>query len=348
MGYPVETVSPYGTNAATPNPAYSGVFIPQIWSGKLVEKFYKATVLAAIANTDYEGEIKNQGDTVKIRQRPTILIYDYKSDQDLNVDRPSVATAPDLVINHGKYFNLALDDVMELQADIDMMSIWSEDAAEQMKITIDTEVLKDLRAAGTVGANIDASNAQGSGNDGASAGQVSGNIRLGKTTAPVFINTNSVSTGVGDLVTTTRSVLNWIIDMGQCLDENNIPETGRWLVIPANVAAMIKKSDLKDASLSGDNVSILRNGRLGMIDRFTIYMSNCLPQGTGGGLAAGEILCPFGIAAGLTFASQFTKMETMRSERTFANLLRGLQVYGFQVVNKFAIGRSVIKVGNLQ
>jgi hypothetical protein len=55
-------------------------FIPEIWSGKLVEKFYASTVLAAISNTDYEGEIKNQGDRVKIRTKPTVTIRDYRAD----------------------------------------------------------------------------------------------------------------------------------------------------------------------------------------------------------------------------------------------------------------------------
>ena len=70
--YPVSATPWVGQN---PNPAYSGIFIPQIWSGKLVEKFYAATVLAAISNTDYEGEIKNFGDTVNIRTRPTIVDF---------------------------------------------------------------------------------------------------------------------------------------------------------------------------------------------------------------------------------------------------------------------------------
>jgi hypothetical protein len=46
--------TPYG-GGTNPNPAYSGTFIPEIWSGKLIEKFYNSTVLAAISNTDYEG-----------------------------------------------------------------------------------------------------------------------------------------------------------------------------------------------------------------------------------------------------------------------------------------------------
>src|SRR5438270_4200668 len=80
-------------------------FIPEIWSGKLVEKFYASTVLAAISNTDYEGEIKNKGDRVKIRTKPTISIHDYKSDGLLGLDRPTGGTV-ELYIGNGKYFSL--------------------------------------------------------------------------------------------------------------------------------------------------------------------------------------------------------------------------------------------------
>ena len=71
------------------------------------------------------------------------------------------------------------------------------------------------------------------------------------------------------------------------LDEQNIPEQGRWIVMPAWAAALIKASELRQAYLSGDQTSILRNGRLGMIDRFTLYVSNLLPKGRGQHGAAG-------------------------------------------------------------
>jgi hypothetical protein len=82
-----------------------------------------------------------------------------------------------------------------------------------------------------------------------------------------------------------------------------------------------------------------------MIDRFTLYMSNLLPAGVSGGLAAGEQAVFFGTNAALTFAAQFTKMETLRSEQSFSNLVRGLQVYGYKVVNGVAIGRGIISKG---
>src|SRR5215831_531267 len=98
----------YPSTSSTPSPAYSGTFIPEIWSGKLIEKFYASTVLAAISNTDYEGEIKNKGDKVHIRTKPTITIKDYKADGLLNLQRPQ-GNRIDLSIDRGKYFNTILD-----------------------------------------------------------------------------------------------------------------------------------------------------------------------------------------------------------------------------------------------
>jgi hypothetical protein len=326
MSYPIGTAY----SGSNPSPAYAGIFIPTLWSGKLIEKFYAATVLAAIANTDYEGEIRNQGDTVKIRQRPTISIAPYEANMALAIQRPS-SNLVELAIDKGNYFNLALDDVMDVQSDIDLLSVWAEDAAEQMKIAIDTEVLDYLSTETFL-----------TGMFGNAAGVISGNIRLGLPGNPLYVAKAAQGTGAGNDASNDQSITDAIVNFGQVLDENNIPETGRWLVIPAWMAGMIKKSDLKDASLAGDASSILRNGRLGMIDRFTIYLSNLLPKADG---YSSQTYVYFGTNAALTFAAQFTKMETLRSEQTFSNLVRGLQVYGRKLVNTAAIGRAVVAAG---
>ena len=102
------------------------------------------------------------------------------------------------------------------------------------------------------------------------------------------------------------------------------------------MAGLIKRSDLKDASITGDSVSPLRNGRLGMIDRFTVYMShNIKKTGANFDVIAGHKM-------GFTFASQMTEMETIRSETTFGNIVRGLQVYGYKVVKPEAICQAVV------
>jgi hypothetical protein len=136
--------------------------------------------------------------------------------------------------------------------------------------------------------------------------------------------------------------LDVLLRLGQTLDEQNIPEEGRWVVMPVWAIAMLKFSDLRQEYLTGDNMSPLRNGKVGMVDRFTIYGSNLLPAGVAGGLAAGEYVFYAGHAHGLTFASQISKVETLRSELTFGTILRGLQVYGYQVVDGKALAQAIV------
>jgi hypothetical protein len=242
----------FPVSAGRPN--YSGNFIPEIWSGKLIENFYDATVLAAISNTNYEGEIRNMGDTVNIRTTPEITIKTYVKGQTLQVENPDKPKLQ-LVIDKGEYFACVEDDVDKVQSDINLMDTWSKDASERMKIKIDQRVLTDILP------DISALN------KGANAGRITGNINLGTTGAPVAIS--------------KTTVLDYIVDIGTVLDEANAPEGDRFIIIPAKMAGLIKKSDLRDASLSGDTTSILRNGRLGMIDRFTIYMSHNLSVASG-------------------------------------------------------------------
>src|SRR5262245_35349198 len=206
MAYPLAgagTTPPiYPTGSTQPSPAYSGTFIPEIWSGQLIETFYASTVLAAISNTDYEGEIRNQGDKVHIRTKPTIQIRDYLVGGNLSVDRPA-SNVVDLLIDKGKYFNEILDDVMEVQSDINLMGIWSDDAAQQMKIVIDRDVLLGIMGEANAA------------NRGATAGAISGNINLGVTGTPVPIVANQASPVVAGQVT----VLALILRLGLALDE---------------------------------------------------------------------------------------------------------------------------------
>jgi N4-gp56 family major capsid protein len=303
--------------------SYSGAsgFIPEVWSGKLQVKFYKSTVLGEITNNDWEGEIKGQGDKVHIRTIPTINISNYTKGMNLTSQVPT-STPLELNIDKGKYFQVVLDDVDEVQADVKLMDIFTNDASQQMKIAIDGDVL------GSVYADAAAAN------KGATAGAISGDINLGATGAPRAI--------------TKANVLDLILDMGQCLDEQNVPEDGRWMVIPAWMAAMIKNSDLKQAYLTGDSVTPLRNGKIGMIDRFTVYISNNLSKvtdlgsdaaagGTGGAADKSAWNIMAGTRDAISFASQITNVESLRAQTTFGNIMRGLNVYGFKTTKPEAL-----------
>lgn len=295
------------------HPNYSGTFIPEIWSTKMIEKYYDGTVLSQISNTDYEGEISNMGDKVIIRTVPTLEINDYTMGQTLVNQRPESPTI-EMLIDKGFYWSAVLDDVAKKQADIDQMNIWAVDASEQMKIKLDRRVMA------TIPPDIDALN------KGAAAGRLSQNINLGVTGTPLQL--------------TTANVIATILNLGQVLDEANVPETGRWILMPYWATNLLKQSDIKDASLAGDGTSVLRNGRVGMIDRFMVYNSNLLPSYVDGAETTFSIIA--GTTAGLTFATQLTNTESLRAESTFGEIMRGLMVYGHKVVKPEALATAYV------
>jgi hypothetical protein len=282
-------------------------YIPVLYSGKLLVKYYDSTVLSVVTNTDYEGEIRKHGDTIHIRTKPDITIRDYRKGQVLSNEQPeSVATQLD--IDKGKYWSFVTEDLDKVQTDIKtFVNDWTDDAAQQLKITVDTTVLGDIYT------DSHASN------QGDAAGVASGDIDLGV---------------AGDPFTLSKAlILDKIVDCGTVLDEQNVPETNRFIIMPPWATAMIKKSDLKDASLAGDGTSIMRNGLVGMIDRFTIYNSNLLA-----GTAAAGTQMLFGHDHATTFAAQLTENKVLDNPNGFGMLHRGLMVFGYKVVKPEALG----------
>ncbi|NPU91397.1 MAG: hypothetical protein HPY82_05730 [Gammaproteobacteria bacterium] len=288
-------------------------YIPEIFSGKLVRRFYDTTVFAEIANTDYEGEIKSKGDVVHIRTRPDIVIDDYEVGAGLGTAQTPTSASVALHIDRAKRFNIGLTDLDALQSDVKLMDEWADAASETMRVAIDNIVLANIYA--------DAA----SFNAGATAGRISGDIDLGTASVPLELAKDNI--------------LDVIVDYGVCLDEANCPEQGRFIVLPAWACGLIKKSDLKDASLAGDGTSIMRNGRVGMVDRFTLFMSNNVAKtGSNFHVIAGH-------KEGITFASQMTKSRIIPDQGDFRDLLQGLNVFGFETINPALLLHSVVKKG---
>jgi hypothetical protein len=333
--FPIASGPDYSSTGTTANAR----FIPEVWSGKLQVKFYKSTVLSEITNNDWEGEIKGHGDKVVIRQIPTITVLDYKKGANLGTPEQPDTGSLELLINQGKFFNVILDDVNAVQSDLKLMDNFTNDAAEQMKIQIDSVVLNYHSNHGdltTPAATDRWSNVVVARNKGDAAGVVSQKINLGKLTAPL-IPTNNVANPAGSLTAITCNPLDIVLRAGLVLDEQNVPETGRWIVFPAWMGFMLKTSDLKAAYLTGDPTSPLRNGKIGTIDRFTIYLSNNYV----GFVDAGKVAnteCLFGTDDAISFASQITNVETLRAQSTFGNIVRGLNVFGYKDTKPEAMG----------
>lgn len=327
IGY-ATTPTTAGGNYAGVN--FSGTFIPTLWSSKLNRKFYLSTCLTEISNTDFQGDISGLGDKVVINNIPDITIADYKIGGDLNYEVPTPSTV-ELVIDRAKSFQFQVNDVLSHQAKPNMMETFSNDAAMKMKIAIDKSVLYgDDAARPGIHAAVDA------GNQGATAGAVSSSYNLGTATTPVSL--------------TGSNILQTLTAMASVLDESNVPETDRWLVIDPATRNLLMQSNLAQAQFMGDDRSMVRNGKIGMIDRFTVYVSNQLPKAAAtqdywGGAAAGTAkrrVLLAGHKSAVTFASQMTKMETLRNPRDFGDLVRGLNVYGWKTLLPKALTMAIV------
>ena len=290
-------------------------YIPEVWSGKLVEKFYATTVFGEICSTDYEGSIKGYGDNIIIRTIPDVTVSDYSigstfSQADYQVPASNQVELP---IDKAKKFMVKVNTVDRAQSDLDLVEIFANEASVKLKIAIDTDILANVpdSAAAT--------------NTGATAGAISGDINLGTTGTPFSF--------------TTGTAVGYLVSLGQAMDEQNIGDEGRWVVLPAWAIAKLKQSDLKTASLTGDATSPLRNGKVGMVDRLTIYQSNLLDQNaTRTNIVAGH-------SSGLAFAAQITEMERMQNPWDFGHLQRGLCVYGYKVIEPKHIFSGFIVTG---
>lgn len=326
-----------GQSYNAPDPSYSGTFIPTLWSGKLAKKFYDTTVFGAIANTDWEGEIKNLGDTVNINTIPTIQTKEYKQGMRLEYETPN-AEILQLKIDQARYYAINVNDVMEYQSKPDLMNMFTDDATQQMKIYVDKQVMYKafFKEDGTWNTSATGKGAVWEKNLGATAGASSSCYNLGTDDTPVALSADNI--------------LSYITMLSTVLDEANVPETGRYLVLTPKERQILMMSNLAQAQFMGDSTSVLRNGKLGSIDRFTIYLSNQLPRalagkkwnGQAGGSEKKRHLIFAGHTSGISFASQFTKTERLRNPDDFGDLVRGLQVWGSTISQGQALAPLVV------
>lgn len=299
---------PRATGVPNYGPSGTIKFDPEVYSGKLVEKFYKTTVFGDIANTDYEGDIAGFGAQVVIRTVPDVAVSDYVIGAGLTTQYPA-RNAVTLNIDQAKSFAVALSTVDSRQSDLDLADIFAEDGSMQLKIAADADILS------TIPADVAAANT------GNTAGADSADLPLGTAAAPRVIDKNSV--------------VQLIVDAGQVLDEQNVSDEGRWMVCPPWMIALIKMSPLQIASLAGDGVSILRNGKVGIIDRFTLYQSRNVQKLVS---PTTSFSVMFGHSAGLAFAAQIVEAEMINNPDDFGYIIRGLMVYGFDVIESSYVG----------
>jgi hypothetical protein len=271
---------------------------------------------------------------VIINKIPTLSVNKYVIGQGINYEVPVPSTL-ELTIDQGLYFAFQVNDVIEYQAKPALMDMFSNDAGMQMKVKVDSTCLFNLSLNSAYGTPAP-------GNAGATAGVNSGAYNLGTNVAPVAL--------------TGANVLQLLTAFSGVLDEQNIPEDNRWLIIDPLTRNLLMQSNLAQAQFMGDDKSMVRNGRIGMIDRFMVYVSNNLPRGAANAVmksgdgtesigathTTARRLLVAGHKAAFTFASQITKTEQVRNPYDFGDYIRSLNIFGFKATKPEAFSIAYV------
>jgi hypothetical protein len=294
-------------------PQRSGIVIPEIWAKRANIKFYDDTYLTEITSNDFAEEIKDVGDVVHIKNTGDVTMRAYTKGADMVIQHVE-DTIVDLKIDNAWYYDFACDDIDAHQAaggNNSLMKDWAADAAHAAAEKTEDIVVNDIDA------DADAHNV------GLTAGKISASYNMGVSGTPFAI--------------TSANVIEKIVDARSVLREHSTPRDQLWGLIPEWMAGMLLKSDIKDASLTGDGKSIIRdeNGRLGRVAGFTLYETNLLDPVTDGVYTAYNVL--FGHKKAVAFAAQMTKIRKIEPYTTFAQLMQGLFVFGYETLKPTAL-----------
>ena len=308
----------------------SGNFQAEIYSQKVLKFFRRASVVEDITNTDYAGEIENFGDTVRIIKEPTVTISSYT--------RGSVVTPQDLAddeiqltVDQANAFAFKVDDIEERQSHVNFEALSTSSGAFSLKRNFDKNVLQNM---------IDNAGIKGA------SGTVETDSNLGTGGTPVTVT----GSDAGD------DVVNLMALMARKLDEQDVPEEGRWFVAPPRVYENLYKAGAKivEVQVTGDQVSPLRNGLVTnqKIMGFTLYKSNALRQSADAttttdmvsvsGVATGENVVLAGHISSTATASQIAKTEAIRDPDSFADVVRGLHVFGRKVLRPESLVLGIV------
>ena len=335
----------------------NGNFSPVIYSKQVQLAFRKSSIVEAITNSDYFGEISGMGDTVKIIKEPEITVKEYArgaqiTPQDLDDEDFS------LVVDKANYFAFKVDDIEEAHSHVNFQSLASDRAAYRLADQFDQEVLGYM--SGFKQSAI--SSVAGTANDVVSGTKAVSTAASNELLASMQVDAEDFNGGSsgnsivvvpragGDSLNTTTakaSPLSVIARMSRKLDQQFVDSQGRWLVIDPVFAELLKDEDsrLMDADFGGSG---LQNGLVfNNIHGFKVYMSNNLPavgNGPTGATSTGSshygVLCA-GHTSAVASAEQINKTETYRDPDSFADIVRGMHLYGRKILRPESLTRAL-------
>ena len=348
---------------ASASGGFDGNFSPIMYSKQAQIALRKSSVISAITNNSYFGDIANQGDVVRIQKEPDVTVNALQRHTAISVEKLDDSDFQ-LTIDKANYFAFKMDDIEDQFSHVDFVSLAADRAAYKMADAIDVDVLSYMSGYDTSGALI--TTVSGTAQHPTSS-EINGEFlktnQLDATDMGQLGSADSASTayatgdsiplatrlpGATSLSTATVSPLTVVARMARQMDTANVDSRGRWLVVDPVFMEMLKDEDsrLLNADFGGSG---LQNGLvMNNLHGFAVHVSNNLPSkgtgpGTSGALAQdanyGVILA--GQQEAVATAEQINKVENYRDPDSFADIVRGMHLYGRKILRPQALVSAV-------
>ena len=325
----------FGGNSPT------GSFSPTIFSQRVLNFFRTASVVEGITNNDYFGELASFGDSVRIILEPTISVSAYTRGQAVTSQ-----ALPDneltIQIDKANKFQFQIDDIEDKLAHVNWEQMATSSATYSLKNSYDKEVLEFMT-------------------QGAQAANIVNPLATSHADAQATAKVMTLGFGGGSEV----DPLNLLSLLSLKLDEAEVPEEGRWVVVSPRFMELLARTDSKLLSTDyNQGEGGLKNGLVmsGKLRGFAIHKTNNAPKfltdttpgaasasddsgiiegGDDAGAVSGDVIVAGHMSAVAT-VSCIDKMEKIRSETTFADIVRGLHVYGRAIIRPESLATAYV------
>ena len=290
-------------------------FLPSVYSKKVLNFFRKASVVEAITNTDYAGELTAYGDSVKIVTEPSITVYQYERGADVTQTKLTDAETT-LVVDTANAFKFKVDDIEANMSHVNWREVASSSAAYALRDAFDEGVIAVMFA------GVSAS----------SPNHILGSDNATDLAAGTFDGTGNLDIG---FAASEHDPLDVLSRMARLLDEQSIPEEGRWFLASPDFYEVLASTSSKLLSVDYNaGQGSIRNGLVssGKLRGFNMYKTNNIASTSN---AAGK--CIAGHMSACATAQTITSTEVIRDPDSFGDIVRGLHVYGAKVLRDDAL-----------
>jgi hypothetical protein len=290
-------------------------FLPKIYSKKVLNFFRKSSVVEAITNTDYAGEISAFGDSVRIIKEPVISVSDYTRGSDTTATKLTDQEIT-LVVDSAKAFKFIVDDIETNMSHVNFKEVASSSAAYALRDSYDAAVIATMF----------------DGVSSSSPDHVLGTDNATDLAAGTFDGTGNLDIGFGS---SEHDPIDVLARMARLLDEQDVPEEGRWFVAGPDFYEVLGQASSKLLSVDFNaGQGSIRNGLVssGKLRGFDMYKSNNIASTSN---AAGK--CMGGHISSTATANTILSTEVLRDPSSFGDIVRGLHVYGAKVLRPEAL-----------